>query len=357
MATLFVVAGCGNHEPSSGSGGGSTGSGGSIAGSAGRLPPDFIGVYSDDVFFGDAAYKQRELARQHDAGIGLIRLPFAWDEFAARPERFDELMRATATAGIRVLPMLVGPEPGVERTREGMRPPRDPEAYGNFVATVVRRFGKDGTFWQQNRGLRKLPIQSWQVWNEPNIRSWWATGPDAAEYAKLLRASADAIRKVDPQAEVVAAGLPDSRLGMPAAQFLAGLYRAGARDAFDVAAVHPYARTPREILAKVRKLRAAMKDDAPIWVTEFGWGTGGREGPLRVDPDTQAQYVAQTLKELAEERDSLRLRGVIYFQWRDPDPYPGRPEIWPFFAGLTTSDGSPKPALGALERAVARLQG
>lgn len=353
LSVVLLAAGCGSDDEGGPSRTGDT----RTSSERGRLPADFIGVYSDDVFFRDAAYKRTELARQHETGIRLIRLPFAWDEFAARPERFDELMRAAAAAGIRVLPMLVGPEPGVERTSEGMRPPRDLNAYAAFVGAVARRFGENGSFWEENAELRALPIRSWQIWNEPNIRSWWSTGPDPSAYAKLLAAGADAIREVDPDAEIVAAGLPDSRLGIPAARFLAAMYRAGAAETFDVAAIHPYAATPREILAKVRKLRRVIEDNSPIWVTEFGWGTGGRAGPLRVDPERQARYVTETLLNLVAARRSLRLRGAVYFQWRDPEPYPGRPEIWPFFAGLTGTDGRAKPALAALERVVARLDG
>jgi len=40
---------------------------------------------------------------------------------------------------------------------------------------------------------------------------------------------------------------------------------------------------------------------------------------------------------------------------RDPEPFPGRRPIWPYFAGLLEVDGSEKPALSAFERAAARI--
>ena len=310
-----------------------------------RTSSDFVGIYSDDVFFRDAAYKRRTLARQHEAGIRVIRQPFAWNEFEANPERYDAFVRAAADAGIRVLPVLVGPEPGAQPADDGMRPPHDAEAYGEFAAAVARRYGPGGSV------RTRLPIRSWQIWNEPNIPSWWGTGPDPEGYTEILRAASEAIRRVDRDAEIVAAGVPESRLGIPGPRFLERVYAAGGGDAIDTVAAHAYAETPAEVAERVRAIRRVAPREDRLWVTEVGWGTGGRDGPLRVDPETQARYLTETFRRLG----ALRVRGVVWFQWRDPDPFPGRREIWPFFAGLLTHDGRPKPALAALERAAAQF--
>lgn len=303
-----------------------------------RPPADYMGIYSDDVFFRDADYKRETLARQYRAGVRLIRQPFAWNEFEARPQRYDEFVGAASRAGIRVLPVLLGPEPGVALENGRMPPPRDAGEFARFAAAVVRRYGPGGEL------RHALPIRSWQIWNEPNIPSFWAPEPDPAAYAALLRAASEAIRDADPDAEIVAAGLPDSRLGMPARRILAALDP----DTYDTVALHPYSATPAEV---VRKVRAVPSGDKPVWVTEFGWGTGGRDGPLRVTREAQARYVTETFRRLA----ALDLRGAVYFQWRDPEPFPGRRPIWPYFAGLLEVDGSEKPALSAFERAAARI--
>ena len=303
-----------------------------------RQSNDFVGIYSDDVYFRDAAYKRRTLARQRENGIELIRQPFHWNEFEEHPERYDEFVRAAGEAGIRVLPVLVGPEPGAKPAEGGMRPPRDPAAFGRYAEAVARRYGPGGT------QKPKLPVASWQIWNEPNIASWWGTGPDPAEYAEVLKAGSEAIRKVDPDAEIVTAGLPDSRLGTPAPEFLREVL---ARDVdVDAVAVHPYAGTPAQVERKVRALRR-VAGGKPVWVTEVGWGTGGRDGALTVDPQTQARHLTDTFRRLRD----LDVRGIVWFQWRDPEPFPGRRPIWPYFAGLLEEDGESKPALAALERA------
>ena len=342
ISLVLFIAGCG---------------GGGQAKPRAPVPPrtgEFVGIYADDVYFGDATYKRDALARQRAAGIELIRQPFAWSEFAKDRTRYDEFVGAAARAGIRVLPVILGPEPGAMAGSGGMAPPRDPAAFGRYAAALVQRYGPAGSFWSAHRDIPKLPVRSWQVWNEPNIRAFWATGPDPAAYAKLLETASTAIRRADPQAEVVTAGLPSSHMGIPAPEFLDGIYAAGGKRAFDTVAVHSYAPTPAAVLDRAKAVAAVIHkngDDAKLWITEVGWGTGGKPGPLTVSPATQAGYIGQTLRELRAQRDALDLRGVVVFQWRDPKPYAGRREIWPFHAGLLDVQGKPKPALEAFAKA------
>jgi exo-beta-1,3-glucanase (GH17 family) len=108
-----------------------------------------------------------------------------------------------------------------------------------------------------------------------------------------------------------------------------------------------------ERVKSLQRVIADNGDDAKVWVTEVGWGTGGKPGPLTVTPERQAEYVKETLTRL----HALGVRGVVVFQWRDPKPFPGRRPIWPYYAGLLDVDGKPKPSLAAFTeaaRAVAR---
>src|SRR5436305_8534028 len=109
---------------------------------------DFIGVYSDDVFFGDDAYRRAALLRERQAGVGLIRQPFAWDEFTTSPAPFDAFVGDAARAGIQVLPEVLGPEPGAPKATGGMAPPSDLPAFAAYATALVRRYGPDGSFWR-----------------------------------------------------------------------------------------------------------------------------------------------------------------------------------------------------------------
>src|SRR5947208_11803906 len=86
-------------------------------------PSGFVGIYSDDVFYGSPAYRRSTLADEHAAGVRLIRQPFSWAAFARQPGRFDTFVRDAAQAGIRVLPVLLGPQPGTATGAGGMPPP------------------------------------------------------------------------------------------------------------------------------------------------------------------------------------------------------------------------------------------
>jgi hypothetical protein len=305
---------------------------------------DFLGIYADDVFFGDLAYKRQQLARQRAVGLELIRQPFAWDDFEKNPARFDEFVGETARAGMHVLPTVLGPEPGTGPSGGGhgpMKPPSDNAAYARYLTALIERYGPKGSFWAEHADVPRLPIRSWQVWNEPNIGAFWGGKPDARAYGELLKTAAAAIRKADPDAEVVTAGLPTSHLGIPATEFAKSLDPG----TFDTIAVHPYAATPDAVMKRVEAMRAAVPGKR-IWVTEIGWGTGGKPGPLTVTPEQQAHYLAETVTRLRNEK----VRGVVIFQWRDPKPFPGRRPIWPYYAGLLREDGTPKPALPALTR-------
>ena len=328
---LLLVTGCG---------------GGSAEPPTSKIPAqvrssDFAGIYADDVYFGDAAYRRSAFAEQHDTGVELIRQPFLFSDFEKDPHRFDDFVGAAADAGIRVLPVLLGSE-----SAGGMKPPSDPARFAGWAAVMVQRYGPDGTFWKGR--ANKLPITSWQIWNEPNIKAWWAPKPDPVAYADLLNKAGTAIHKVDPSAEIVAAGLPTSHLGVAAPAFLADVVKAGGK--FDTAAVHPYAPTPDAVVKRVKEIQnvAAGKK---VWVTEVGWGTGGKPGPLTVTPERQAEYVMDTIRRLRD----LGVRGVVIFQWRDPKPFPGRREIWPYYAGLHAAEGGPKPSLAAFREAAQSL--
>src|SRR5207302_6380065 len=121
-------------------------------------------------------------------------------------------------------------------------PPSEPAAYAAYAAALVRRYGPGGDFWASHPQLPPLPIRYWQVWNEPNISFYWPQPFDDG-YTALLKASHDAIKAVDPSAQIVAAGLPNDSWNA-----LVHLYAAGARPYLDVAAIHPYTNKPKGLV-------------------------------------------------------------------------------------------------------------
>jgi hypothetical protein len=99
----------------------------------------------------------------------------------------------------------------------------------------------------------------------------------------------------------------------------------------------------------------AHGDNSPMWATEFGWASDGEPSPYTSDEHGQAIRVESALRRMAAARAELRLRGIVYYDWRDSISSVPGPGLWPAHAGLLRLDGSPKPAYYAFRRAALDL--
>jgi hypothetical protein len=324
-------------------------------------PRDFFGMVSEDAFQVEGAYRQMTLATQSSLGVGLLRETFDWSKIEVSPGNYDfrwydQFVADTARAGIAVLPIVFrtptfrGGVPGVLAY-----PPTNYADLGEFAAVLVWRYGPVGTFWSENPSVPRMPIRAWQIWNEPNLKAYWPRGPNPRQYAKLLKAAAGPIKAADPGAEIVTAGMPESKVGVPLKKFIPALYKAGAKKWFDTLAINPYGHTAARVdknLAAARKIMRRYHDKAPIWATEVGWSDSGPGGLQLVGPEGQAVQVGNLVRILVRDRRRLNLRGVVYFNWRDAPPYSDK-DFWGLHTGLLTLDGQPKPAYFALQASLA----
>ena len=335
---------------------------------AARAPRDFVGITSDDVFSGSGAYQSATLARQHSAGIGLIRQTFNWSWIEYAPGRYDftaydNYVARAAAHRIRVLPVLFSP-PSWRRRTNGRTacPPRRYRSMARFARRLVRRYGPHGALWRR-AGVHKLPIRSWEIWNEPNLPLYWCGHQNARAYVRLLHVVGRGIKKADRHAQIVTAGLPNSKLrsAVPLGRFLRRIYAAGARRWFDALAINSYATTRRELRGLLRSVRRLMNRHhdrrGRIWVTELGWGDHGPRHRFIVGARGQARRIRSSFGYLRRARRHLRLRGVVYYSWRDLAPYPPLyRDLWGLHTGLLRRDGSAKPAYSAFVRAARRLR-
>jgi hypothetical protein len=333
------------------------------------VPRDFFGLVSEDVLAGDGAYRDATLAKQSSIGVGLIRQTFHWNQIETSRGvynwgGYDAYMAATASHGIRVLPILFDPprfRARVSRRTSATYPPRHYADLGTFGAAVARRYGPNGSFWAQNPGLPRLPITAYQIWNEPNIPAYWPTGPNPRQYASLLKSAARGIHAADPHADIVTAGLPDSHLSRPGNvySFVRGLLRARAAKSFDTLAVNPYGKNSGEILGKLQRFRTILNHGhargAHMWITEFGWSDVGPASSFRAGRAGQARQIRHAIPALVKRRGHFKLRGLVYYSWRDGVPYaPLFKDFWGLHTGLLRRNGTAKPALAAFTAMVAR---
>jgi polysaccharide biosynthesis protein PslG len=342
---------------------------GLAAPAAPRVPSGFVGITAEDVFAGDAHYRTGNLSAQAAIGVQTIRQTFDWSTIERAPGQYDfgyhdEYVAQAAAHGIRIVPVLFNPPPFHGRSRgRATCPPRRNAAFARFAEALVRRYGRRGTLWRQRGDVPQKPITAWQIWNEPNLAVYWCGRPNARRYVAMLRTVGRAIKRVDRSAHVVTAGLPPSKLksAVPLDRYIRNMYRAGARRAFDSLALNPYARNHRDLRRLLHSIRRLMNRRGDrrgsIWIAELGWGDHGVKHRFVVGARGQATRIRKSYAVIRTQRRRLRLRGVVYYSWRDAAPYPPQyKDMWGLHTGLLEMNGGFKPAYHAFKNAVARLR-
>jgi hypothetical protein len=191
---------------------------------------------------------------------------------------------------------------------------------------VAARYGPGGLFWIENPQLTPMPVQTYEIWNEPDNPVFWYPSPNPAAYASLYTSARVAITAAQPGAQVMIGGLTHP------APFLAAMLAGDPelRGQIDGVGIHPYGATPADVLARVRTARLAMRSDGlasvPLYVTEFGWTTHPSRtrnwAPEQVRPD----YVSQTISALGHT--DCGIAAVLLYAWATPERNPANPEDW-----------------------------
>lgn len=283
------------------------------------------------------------------AGISWIRLDIGWASVEYRGRgvyedwflsRIDAVLDAARARGIKVMAILWSTPPWAGGGPTNAVPAAaDYASIARFMATRFR--GK---------------VAAWEVWNEPNLSSFWAS-KSASDYAALVRAAYPAFKAGDPGASVVIGGVSEAD-----DPWLAQMYAAGVSGSYDVLAPHPY-QAPSDQgpelpddgsiyriahMARIRDLMVSRGDSAKqLWIGEVGWSThtnaaGTPNWALGVSAATQAAYTTRTLDFV---RSQLPYVSNVFF-YTDRDTGDSDPHQNGF--GLLNYDLSEKPAFAAL---------
>jgi putative glycosyl hydrolase len=301
-------------------------------------------------------------------GVHTQRFQLKWSSVEPTPGSFnwgprDWLVGQLASHGIRPAPFVWG-SPQWVGSGAVAQPPlsssADQQAWRDFLKAAVARYGPGGSYWangyqQQHPGATPLPIQSWQVWNEPNLKKFFSPGQtvqqSAQKYARLLDISHEAIKTRDPQARIVLAGMPgygDST----AWKFLGNLYQvSGFKSNFHAAALHPFAPNLDELRREIEQFRTVMTNHGdrgrPLWLTELAWGSGPPDQyGLNKGIAGQQQLLSSSFKLILNHRGDWNVQRLYWFLWHDPkagSPYARLCSICGT-AGLLNYDRTPKPA-------------
>ena len=185
------------------------------------------------------------------------------------------------------------------------------DAWARFVAEVARRLPEAAAI---------------EVWNEPNLQSFWKPYPDPARYATLVHYAYSAVKRVDPGMPVLAGALAPAQdprkdltgrvTAWPMRSFLDAMYEStpslshemnGISFHLTYQSLH-YGRG--SLLAKafddVRAVSQQYGDGGiPLWITEAGLTTSGPSGY------TQTQQADGLLREYRRVMTMPDVEGFI----------------------------------------------
>jgi polysaccharide biosynthesis protein PslG len=351
-----------------------------------RVPQGFVGMDVDGPLFGPDTTIDfgNQLKTMVANGVQSIRAAFSWaaaqpyqtdaDVPAEQKSQFtdeggvptnfhvtDMIVGDAARERLTVLPtVLYTPSWDANDNANGIATPRKSAPYAAYLTALIGRYGPRGSFWRANPGIPKLPIRSWQIWNEPNLSYYWKQ-PFASTYVSFLRTAHDAVRKADRGAKIILGALTNT-----AWKSLGQIYRVkGAKRQFDVVAVNGFTRIPANVMLFMLFVRHAMSrfgDGAkPLLATEISWPSAKGQTHDRFDFITtrtgQARDISTLLPLIGQQRLALHLIGFYWYTWMGDET----PNTTAFhFSGLLAfHDGkvAVKPALAAFRSGALALEG
>ncbi|SDD50428.1 Endo-1,4-beta-xylanase, GH35 family [Paenibacillus sp. UNCCL117] len=121
----------------------------------------------------------------------------------------------------------------------------------------------------------KGKVDTFEIWNEPNITGFWKPTPDAVAYSDLVKAASLAIRAANPDATIIAGAVANQN----GYQFLTQMFEQGVYPYIDAISFHPYVypyNPDMEYHSKLGAYAATLKPFGgwkDLYVTEVGWPT------------------------------------------------------------------------------------
>jgi beta-xylosidase len=294
-------------------------------------------------------------------GIGWVREGFLWHELEPQRgqwhwERYDDIVDRAGKFGISVLPVLCftadwassAPEEVVPEKRRRWAP--QAAEWAGYVRAIV--------------GHYKDRIHAWEVWNEPNLPTFWQPKPEAKPYAQLLENTYRVAKEVSPDATLISAGLATIKTDHPdrpenyEEKYVSAMVHQQARP-FDAIGYHPYtlfnhsvsnAQTVRRFENNIHNLLVGLPNTpdgerTPLWFTEMGTSTI----PRIVSESRAAEYLVVMLTCALSTPHATRF---FWYNFRDVGVNPEEKED---MFGLIHADYTPKPGYLAYRTFIAKM--
>lgn len=278
------------------------------------------------------------------AGFTFVRTDLFWSSVETQRHKldwslWDPFVAGLQARGLRPLFILGFNNPDVYggRWMEGVTNYIEMQAFTKFAAAAATRY----------RDARPI----WEIWNEPNRANFWEPRENPTEYMALARATAEAIRRAEPDAAIIGPALGHKvGEGVLDLAFLQTCLDDGLAGLVDAISIHPY--VDPEVVAPDYASVQAMVDAAagdrvvPIVSTEWGFATNAF-----VSDDLQADVLVRMF--LINLSLGIPLSIAYVAVDRTEDYVPEEERTY----GIARADHSPKAAFHALREMNDRLKG
>jgi hypothetical protein len=290
--------------------------------------------YRDNPDAAQAAQAKMDFLKR--AGAAWDRFDFWWGEIEPQKgtwkwDKADWLVDFYTRNRIQMLPILCY---GAAWRKESPSTPEDFADFAEYVGRVVARY--------------KDRVRCWEIWNEPNIPTFWKPQPDPVAYTRLLKAAYAAAHRADPRCIVVGAAANETDIN-----WLRDIAKDGGLKCMDAVSIHPYSMSDgpeqMDLARQLRNVRTFLRQqgrpDLPVWITEMGWMSAlGDEAAM----DRAGRCMWQSYVIAASEG----VERLFWFNLQDWNEG-GHLEGW----GLISPEMKPKKTLAAYRRLADTLAG
>ena len=235
-----------------------------------------------------------------------------------------------------------------------------------YVRAVLKRYGPQGSFWKSIDAPKSHRIQNFVLWNEANHDKNWNGDASYKGYRRLLARTREVFEKTAPSANLDAGNVAyGGRSTKPPSWLRLLINRTNAERDFKILTIHPYSRTPQDVVAKARATQD-LHGVNRIAITEIGWGIdhGGGSGRTNAkcvrSQSEQAGRLTNTFRMLAKRVPQLQW--VFWFNGIDNDTgggcnnSPNGKTFGLYEDGSGSNDFAAKDSLAAFKRLAPRLR-
>ncbi len=287
---------------------------------------------------------EKAVALMKEAGVGWVRMDFLWEGIEPEPgkfkfDKYDEIVDLLSQNNINILAILNYSADWAKSCPEWNCPPKENKLFVNYAVRVIAHY--------------KNKIKYWEVWNEPDSRTYWSNQDGLKSYCALLKDVYIAAKQIDPDCKILNGGLANGLASVNK------IYDNGGKGYFDILNIHIFesplnAGSIKRVTAYPKLAYKIMTRNGDghkkIWVTEIG--CPGVKRTLKVNnwwmgrnptETQQASWLKKVYTELLKDKN---VEKIFWAFFRDCSGHWGNGVD---YFGLVRWDFSKKPSFKAYQ--------